>query len=75
MKLVRLEYITDRKPMLSKKLIDMKMAGNGRLMTYNNWTDVPATSSLVRLSFLFSAPVDISCAREMLVVQPSIGAE
>ena len=51
------------------------MAGNGRLMTYNKLTEMPATSSLVRLFFLFFAPVDISGARKMLVVQPSIGAE
>ena len=44
-------------------------------MTYDNLTEIPATSSLVRLFFLFFAPVDISGARKMLVVQPSIGAE
>ena len=55
--------------------MDIEMAGNGRVMTYDNLTDVPATSSLVRLFFLFSAPVDISGARKMVVVQPSIGAE
>ncbi len=53
----------------------MEMAGKGRVMTYDNLTDVPATSSLVRLFSLVFAPVDISGARKMLVVQPSIGAE
>lgn len=34
------------------------MAGNGTCMTYDNLTEVPATSSLVRLIFL-SAPLSI----------------
>ena len=54
--------------------MDMEMAGKGRVMTYDNLTEVPAPSSLVRLIFLFFAPVDISCARNWWV-QPSIGAE
>ena len=53
----------------------MEMAGDGRVMTYGNLTAEPATSSLVRLIFLVCAPVGISGAHEMLVVQPSIGAE
>lgn len=38
-------------------------------MTYDNLTE------MARLVFLSFAPVDISGARKMLVVQPSIGAE
>ena len=47
--------------------MDMEMASKRRVMTYDNLTEVPAPSSLVRLIFLFFAPVDISCARKMLV--------
>ena len=38
--------------------MDMEMAGNGTFMTYDNLTEVPAISSLVRLIIL-SVPLSI----------------
>ena len=43
----------------------IEMAGNRRVMTYDNLTGVPATSSLVRLIVLFLCPCRyIGCTQD-----------